>query len=358
MLPRSIIDAYTPLIHDDILLQQIQTGSLEIPKLKQADLINLISQVTEIFKMEQTLMYLEGDYTIVGDLHGNLRDLLRILAYAGNPLSSGYIFLGDYVDRGEFSIEIITLLFSFKLAYPTKVFLLRGNHEFASLNKDYGFKKQCSKEYGDYVYDCFNEAFAYLPLAAILNKHFFLVHGGLAPKLEKVEQISQMKRPIFSMDLEGNEGNVLTGMMWSDPSEEISYFSDNIRGVGFYYGDQAVQDFLGRNNLKVIIRAHECVDGLRQKFNGNVITVFSSSCYNSILLNTSGILQITNSNKINSYIFNAVEQWHKKEMKWKSIEVDITIPLCQRVIKPRSTTSRPRCRKISCLVKNYKPFII
>lgn len=358
MLSRSIIDAYVPLITDECLLQQIQNGVFEVPMLRQADLSQLIFKVMDIFKEEQSLLYLNGEYTIVGDVHGNLRDLLRIFAHSGIPMSAGYIFLGDYVDRGEFSIEVITLLYSLKLAYPTKVFLLRGNHEFKNMNSEYGFKKQCMKEYGEYIFDLFNESFSWMPLAAVLNQRYFLVHGGLAPKLEKIEQISELKRPITGYDKEGTEKNLLIGMMWSDPSEVISYFSDNIRGVGFYYGEQAVQDFLNRNHFKAIIRAHECVDGVRQKFNGAVITVFSSSCYNEMTYNSSGILEIYNQTKLSNFIFNPVEQWKKKDVKSKLIEVDMTIPLCQRMSKPISVTSRPRRRKMSCLINKGKPFII
>ncbi|EAY19768.1 Ser/Thr protein phosphatase, putative [Trichomonas vaginalis G3] len=349
MLSRSIIDAYLPLIQNSSQHFDITKGDFEIPKLKRADLVDLLHKMIEIFRDEPSLIRLDGLFNVIGDIHGNLRDLLRVFAYCGTPIQNGYVFLGDYVDRGDFSIEVMVLLFSFKLAYPHHVYLLRGNHEFEMVNSFYGFRDQCINDYDEQIFNLFNEVFSYLPLAAIINDEYFLVHGGICPKLEKVSQIESIQRPIKTFHDEADDGDLITGLMWSDPSDSMAWFSDNIRGRGFFFGFQAARQFLDSNKLTYIIRAHECVDGLKEHFNGCVLTIFSSSHYYMNSNNSCGFIQLVKKSKYSMSMLPPMEQWKKMHAEYKFIEVGNTIPICQRSIKS-FTTNRTRSSRLQYLI--------
>lgn len=132
------------------------------------------------------------------DLHGNIRDLIRILksiSFLESDLK--ILFLGDYVDKGNFSLEVITLLFSLFLQFPERIFLLRGNHEFSNVNVEYGFKDELYKQYkNDRLWEKFNSVFNWLPIAALIGNKIICFHGGISPQLKNIDQIRSIERPI------------------------------------------------------------------------------------------------------------------------------------------------------------------
>lgn len=330
MLSRSILDAFLPLLLPSNDAGKVGIGSLAIPKLKREDLMNLLQSTMTVFQQEPTLIHLNGDFNIVGDIHGNLKDLLRIFNFTGSPLANKYVFLGDYVDRGEMSVEVIVLLFSYKLVYPSNIYLLRGNHEFELINSYYGFKQQVLSEYDEEVYDMFNEVFSYLPLAAVLNQKYFLVHGGLSPSLNQIKQIVKLQRPITNF-MEGPESDLITDIMWSDPSTITPLYAPSPRGFGYVFGLDSVIDFLCDNNMKYIVRAHQCVTtGYEENFGGACLTVFSSSNYCTMPPNSSSILQVTEDNH-KPIVFAPAKHLRKFECEFKEVVVEDSIPLCNKL---------------------------
>ncbi|KAH8087600.1 phosphoprotein phosphatase [Aureococcus anophagefferens] len=110
-------------------------------------------------------------------------------------LAANYLFLGDYVDRGKQSLETICLLLAFKIKYPENFFILRGNHECASINRIYGFYDECKRRYNIKMWKTFTDCFNCLPVAAIVDEKIFCCHGGLSPELQQIDQIKKIIRP-------------------------------------------------------------------------------------------------------------------------------------------------------------------
>lgn len=156
----------------------------------------LCSTAREVFMEQPVLLDLDTPIRIIGDIHGQYQDLLRFFERGGFPPEANYLFLGDYVDRGKQSLETICLLFAYKIKYPENLFLLRGNHECASISRIYGFYDECKRRYNIKLWKTFTDTFNCLPIAAIVDEKIFCVHGGLSPHLKCLTQIDCITRPI------------------------------------------------------------------------------------------------------------------------------------------------------------------
>jgi len=227
--------------------KQVQLGAQEIR--------SLCMKAREIFISQPILLELEAPIKICGDIHGQYYDLLRLFEYGGFPPDANYLFLGDYVDRGKQSLETICLLLAYKIKYPENFFILRGNHECASINRIYGFYDECKRRYSVKLWKTFTECFNCLPIAAIIDEKIFCMHGGLSPDLKTMEQIRRIVRPTDVPDQ-----GLLCDLLWSDPDKQIQGWGENDRGVSFTFGADIVTSFLKRHDLDLICRAHQVVE--------------------------------------------------------------------------------------------------
>lgn len=269
----------------------------------------LTTAATNLFKEEPSLLEVNSDIAIVGDLHGQIFDLIRVLDTCGMPDKQKYLFLGDIVDRGEFSIETIIVVFLLKVIWPENVLIIRGNHEFRSLCSNLGFLSQINAVYNDpVIFDCFIQSFSYIPFAALINGDILCVHGGIGPHCYSLDQFRSIQRPVEEAD-----DDFLASIVWSDPSPDVRFFEQSaVRGSGYLFGAEAVEEFLGPAKLRVLIRGHECVaDGIHKNFNDKVITVFTASNYCGCVENRSAVLTIKD-NIIDFRTFKPL-QWLKRE---------------------------------------------
>merc|ERR1719160_879926 len=156
----------------------------------------LCNEAKTIFDQQPKLLELEAPIKICGDIHGQYYDLLRLFEYGGFPPQANYLFLGDYVDRGKQSLETICILLAYKIKYPENFFLLRGNHECASINRIYGFYDECKRRYTVKLWKTFTGCFNHLPVAAIVDEKIFCMHGGLSPELQSMDQIKRIMTPV------------------------------------------------------------------------------------------------------------------------------------------------------------------
>ncbi|XP_043817399.1 serine/threonine-protein phosphatase BSL1-like isoform X2 [Manihot esculenta] len=256
----------------------------------------------QIFMHEPTVLQLKAPVKVFGDLHGQFGDLMRLFDEYGFPSTAGdityidYLFLGDYVDRGQHSLETITLLLALKIEYPENVHLIRGNHEAADINALFGFRLECIERMGEsdgiWAWTRFNQLFNFLPLAALIEKKIICMHGGIGRSIHSVEQIEKIERPI-TMDA---GSIILMDLLWSDPTENdsIEGLRPNARGPGLVtFGPDRVTDFCKKNKLQLIIRAHECVmDGFERFAQGQLITLFSATNYCGTANNAGAILVV------------------------------------------------------------------
>ena len=159
------------------------------------DLTFLIEQSAQIIAQQPAFLELEAPIQIVGDIHGQYTDLIRLFEHCGFPPDSNYLFLGDMVDRGKQGLECCALLMAYKIKYPENFFLLRGNHECASINRIYGFYDECKRRYNIKMWKKFQDVFNVLPFAAVVDEKIFCIHAGLSPDLNNPEQIKRIMRP-------------------------------------------------------------------------------------------------------------------------------------------------------------------
>ena len=235
----------------------------------------LINKCKEILKQQPSFLELACPISILGDIHGQYFDLLRLFEYGGYPPSTNYLFLGDYVDRGKQSIETICLLMAYKIKYPENFFMIRGNHEAELVNRIYGFYDECRKRYNVKLWKNFTDMFNWLPIAALIDDKIFCVHGGLSPDLENIEQLYDIVRPT-----DVPNSGLLCDILWSDPSTEVDDWGQNERGISYIYSLSVIKKFLEQNNLDLICRAHQVVeDGYEFFGNRSLVTVFSAPDY-------------------------------------------------------------------------------
>ena len=235
----------------------------------------LISKSKEIFMNQPTFLELESPISVCGDTHGQYPDLLKLFEAGGFPPEANYLFLGDYVDRGKYSLETICLLLAYKIKYEENFFLLRGNHECASINRIYGFYDECKKRYNLKIWKAFIDVFNCLPIAASIDDKILLMHGGLSPELKNVEQLKKIMRPT-----DVPEEGLLCDLLWSDPDANCDGWGPNDRGVSVVFNQNVLKKFLEKNDLDLICRAHQVVEEGYEFFGDReLVTVFSAPNY-------------------------------------------------------------------------------
>lgn len=261
------------------------------------------------------MVYISSPVTVVGDIHGQFYDLIEIFKIAGYCPDTNYLFLGDYVDRGMFSVETITLLICLKIRYPTRVFLIRGNHESRQITQNYGFYSECIRKYGNAkTWHHFTDMFDYLILSVVIDNTIFCVHGGLSPSVHTIDQIKIVDR-FKEIPHEGT----MADLVWSDPDEEKGNFSLSPRGAGYTFGIDVVKKFLEMNSMDKILRAHQlCNDGYQVYFNGLVTTVWSAPNYCYRCGNKASVMEIYNKDQ---YYFNVFDEAPENENQWVKPDV-------------------------------------
>lgn len=257
--------------------------------LTEDEVKKLTTKGREILQKEETVQPVNIPVTLVGDIHGQWNDLVEMFAIGGSLPGTNFVFLGDYVDRGYYSIETVSLIICLKVRYPDRIHILRGNHESRGITQVYGFYDQCVKFYGSpNVWKYFTDVFDYLPLTILVDNKIFCVHGGLSPSLDTLDHIRNQDR-FHEVPHEGP----ICDLIWSDPDDRVGW-GISPRGAGYTFGEDITARWNQANGLNLTVRAHQLVmEGYNFTHNQQLLTLFSAPNYCYRCGNQAAIMEIS-----------------------------------------------------------------
>lgn len=262
---------------DTTLLDSIITKLLNFTedateKLQEKEIKFLVEKSKEIFLAEPTVLKLKAPITICGDIRGNFKSLKKVFELSGDPKDKNYVFLGNYINTSENSLECLCLLLAYKIKYKNTFNLLRGHYDAEFMCKAYGFEKECQEKTTKNIYEQITALLDCLPLASTLDDKIFLVHGGISPQLKTLDQIEGIQRPIV-VPKEG----LVCDLIWSDPDKDMKDdWSKNSRGAGQIFGEKPLNEFLEKNGFIMLCRGHTVInEGYEYLWGKKLLTIFS-----------------------------------------------------------------------------------
>jgi len=311
--------------------------------LKESEVKLLCSKALEILVEESNVQRIDSPVTICGDIHGQFYDLMELFKVGGDCPQTNYLFMGDFVDRGFYSVETFLLLLALKVRlrrtftprnarialearaskktlriqpspsrnsrdaqvrYPDRIFLIRGNHESRQITQVYGFYDECLRKYGSVnVWRYCTDIFDYLSLSALIDNRILCVHGGLSPTITTVDQIRTIDRK-----QEVPHDGAMCDLLWSDP-EDVTGWGLSPRGAGYLFGGDVCQQFNAANSIDLIARAHQLVmEGYKWMFDEQLVTVWSAPNYCYRCGNVAAIMELDENLEKSFKVFEAAPQ--------------------------------------------------
>jgi protein phosphatase len=283
------------------------------------EILNLIEGVKPVLEKDHSLIKIRSPCKIFGNLYGMYNDLMRYFESFGNPSDDNqmgdisvmqYIFLGDFCDRGLYSLEIILLLFALKIKYPEFIYLIRGHHEDKNINEEYGLGQECMDRLSDDIRDPLsifaniNKAFNLLPFGVLVDNNILMVHGGIGSSINSLDDIDSIKRPVeVVQNVTNNEQLKVIDLLWSEYCDDIDNIDANIerdkfkKGFIVKYGKNRLNKFLYDNKINLLITAHQYVKGGFTTFNNDrLLIVFSATNYMNKCGNVGAMITIAKKN--------------------------------------------------------------
>jgi len=289
----------------DLLVTSGGRRKTQLPSEKQVILLLRAARLSIL--AQPMLLELEAPLNILGDIHGQFSDLLHYFEM-GKVEESSYLFLGDYVDRGKQSLEVMILLLALKVKRPENMFLLRGNHECASITRIYGFYDECKRRFNIKLWKLFCDVFNCFPAAAVIDEKIFCCHGGLSPELHHLDVVRGMSRPTDIPDT-----GVLCDLMWADPDKDVQGWYENDRGVSYCFGPDVAASFLAKHDLDLIVRAHQVVEDGYEFFAGRrLVTLFSAPNYCGEFDNSGALMEVRDDLECSFKLTRRVSKSHAK----------------------------------------------
>ncbi|CAI5448958.1 unnamed protein product [Caenorhabditis angaria] len=256
------------------------------------EILRLAFLAKKVFTQQGRLIEVEGPIRICGDIHGQYSDLIRLFDKGGFPPDSNYIFLGDYVDRGRNSLEVLFLCLAYKVRYPNNFFMLRGNHECAHINASYGFKDEVFSRRTtgcETIYDDLTDMMDMMPLSGLIGRKILCMHGGISPHLKSLSDLRNCRAPFT-----GSNDELEMDLLWADPMCNQEGFLPNLRGASVSFGEDMVHKACRQLGIDLIVRAHQVVQDGYEFFAGRrCITIFSAPNYCGQFDNSSAVCVVS-----------------------------------------------------------------
>ncbi|VDP89135.1 unnamed protein product [Echinostoma caproni] len=269
--------------------------------LKQEEVAFLAHYTTSLLMKDPVCLdiKLNRPIYIVGDLYGQHGKLVQIFEALGHPSKQRYLFLGNYVNRGSRSLELVSLLFAYKLRYPENVLLLRGNHECHYISYYYGFSHECRKRFTQTLWKTIMNAFNCLPVAAIIEDAILCVHSGLIKDNPLLSLRSQAKfREFLTEAIERpttiSSNPYLEQLVWSEPVYDSRGWYINPAGKGYFFGEPEVIDFCEHCGFQQVIRSNELIrNGYEFAAGGKLLTICSVPFLARGIRNAGAVVSLT-----------------------------------------------------------------
>lgn len=256
--------------------------------LPEKEVLQLCERARSLLSEESNVHSVRAPVTVVGDIHGQFHDMLEMFKLGGPAPDTNYLFLGDYVDRGYYSVETVTLVVALKVRFPDRVTIIRGNHESRQITQVYGFYDECVRKYGHAgIWKAFTDLFDYMPLTAVIEGKIFCPHGGLSPSIDSLDDVRKIDR----FQEVPHEGPVCD-LVWSDPDDRAGW-GMSPRGAGYTFGQDITEQFNHANGLSTIARAHQLVmEGYLWHHDQGLVTIFSAPNYCYRCGNQASIMEV------------------------------------------------------------------
>ncbi|KAM3182850.1 hypothetical protein ACTXT7_011516 [Hymenolepis weldensis] len=282
-------------------LEDYQVLKGEYAKLSEVELTQLYCVMPDLLLEDNIVIDLDlsTPLYIIGDFFGQFGDLLRMFKLLGYPPEKRYLFLGNYINRGDRSTETITYLYSLKLRFPKHIYLLRGNHECQHVSENYGFYNECATRFTGKLWQPIVRTFDHLPLIAIIEEKIFCCHSGMSPNIQRkgisnLQEFRDYLEKTISRPTEIDTNVLMTHYTWSNPDPEIEDWDENPAGLGYLYGPSVVKEFCERLGIQQIIRSNEYFEkGYDYSFDGKILTIFSAPNYLGTFINNGAIVEMS-----------------------------------------------------------------
>jgi len=299
---------------ENSFLQNLINKPDVISKLKFEEISDILAKAKEIFEKENRLLEFEtskpdDEIYVLGDIHGNLQTLMKLIEIINENKPKLVISLGDIVDRGFKQLECLIIILALKILNPESFFILRGNHETLEMNQAYGFFHEFLQKFKDF--NKFSEILAVynmLPICAIINNSILCLHGGIPEDIDILKKLRGLKLKDIDNSVSKSIYEGVFQIMWndpksglrSDPESMLQGFKESFRGSGIkIFGEDVFDKFMKANNLKYLIRAHECFpEGYRWFFNNRLLSIFSAANYRGQLSPNPASYAIVKDNKV------------------------------------------------------------